>query len=531
MMNTKRFSVDESCQSTPHQIDFISFLPPEIKLMISDKLPYASKILFALTAKAMYRCLCPVRNYRDISEHDLMEVLLHLEKDNPDLFICFSCKKLWPFKGSHPRGWLGQGHTVCPKPVKHRVRASTSEDQDRTLQRWEQGPCFKAPLHIWRPTNGPLEVSFAEAHLVMMNYHHGSLYGLPLKALAQNFSFSRAIDLDNSGGMESHFPLEQHMGRPRPYPVRPKTVWDFEHRYSANIIDNELYVTRRHKITGPVVAPYHLARLMDNISLPICNHIYYELLLGKDKNGVGKAPVYDPFCLNWSHEVPEFKNLEGSCLAHRLGWYEPTGIQPWNGIYHEQGRRSCPTCSTDYDLTLQCNEDSGWNVILTTFHRLGQCRTMDDTWLSFNSFPVYTYEEGIAHERDTTYVDGNGIETIPFALPYHKSHPHVPGIWRDMRFTRDRKLFPYLQDIGNGTIRRETGDGLVRKKCLQVIGIDLHDQRDQEWTSPEDYVYRRAHDAIFRLPMGMRAISKSHSKTHPGTRPKTRSMTDSKAVL
>lgn len=474
-MDTEQFSLSLNGipQSTPPSLEGILTLPPELKLMISEELPPLSRVFLALASKAFFYCLCPNGKFLDISDEDRMEILLFLEKENPELFVCFSCKRLWPFDASHPHGWLGQSHPSCTTPAPHKLRRSTSIEEDETLEEWRYYPIFKAPLHIWQPTDKDIGVSFAEAHLVMMNHHHGSGYGLTPEALTHSFSFSRAIDLNNAETMSSHFPLEDHAGRPRPYPIRPKTMWNFKHRYAAKVIDDELYLTRHHQITGPEVPLDRVAELLGHIALPICNHIRGRPRHPDHESLEKTRPWFGSHRGHRLLDVPNLRNMEFCLLARtnglRSGRLNP-GRRNWRGTYRGQDRRCCPICPTDYDLTLLCDQESGWNIMLTTYHRLGTCRTMDDTWLSFMSFPVDKDKDYRLQPRDTTYFDKNGMEVIPFALPYHKTYPHIPSIWRDVSFTFDR---------GRPT---HGGQGLIRRKWLNVNGEDPHQQENQEWT-------------------------------------------------
>lgn len=462
-------------QFTPPSPDSILILPPELKLMISEELPPVSRVSLALACKTLFHCLYPSGKSLDVSDEDKIDFLLLLEKDDPKLFVCFACKKLWPFDASHPRGWLGQSHTSCPTPAPHKLRVSTSIEEDKTLERWGYIPIFKAPLHIWQPTDKDIGVSFAEAHLVMMNHRHGSGYGLTPEALTHNFSFSRAIDFNNADIMSSHFPLEDHAGRPRPYPIRPKTVWDFEHRYAAKVIDDELYLTRHHQITGPEVPLDQVAELLSHIALPICNHTRGRPRHPNHETLEKTQAWFNSYPGDRLQDVPNLRNMEFCLLARTEGLRSGSpdqGRQNWRGTYRGQDRRCCPICPTDYDLTLLCDQESGWNIKLTTYHRLGTCHTMDDTWLSFMSFPVdKTKAYSHLHLRDTTYFDKNGLEVIPFSLPYHKNYPHVPGIWRDVNFTFHKAR------------RIHGGKGLIRRKWLHVNDEDPHQEENREWTT------------------------------------------------
>jgi hypothetical protein len=140
----------------------------------------------------------------------------------------------------------------------------------------------------------------------------------------------------------------------------------------------------------------------------------------------------------------------------------------------EKARRSCPRCFTDYELVIHGGFDVGWKVMLKTYHRLGQCRTMDDIWLSFNSYPCST-EEDIDMDAmgfNTIYYDREGVEVIPFSRPYYNNSPHIPAM-------RHNNVPGSIPDI---PILEGLEQGQMRNRYIQALG---EDQSDESWSCQE----------------------------------------------
>lgn len=407
-------------------------LPPEIKFMVAEGLSAVDKTSFALVAKVFFRCLSPSGRF-PLSEADTIEALLLLERDNPQKFACLSCRKLWPFDASHPTGCLGHSHRVCPKPAERKVKRSLSEETDRGLRLKERPRIFQAPLDEWRLSKNYPMIAFSDARLVMLNHRLGSNYGLPIQSLERSFSFPKFINMNNiSWQRRNHFPLEQHKIQHLRYPIRPYTVWDFEHHEFASVIDDELYIHRSHTITGPPVTSMKLGDVLNHVGLPICHHV------------CGAPMSVDDVLGNW-YTIPE---------PTSLGEWNPSNVsESLKNNRCDKVRRSCYLCFTDYEPVINGGIDAGWKVMLKTYHRLGQCRTMDDIWLSFNSYPC-SKEEPVdmnTKEFNTIYFDREGVEVIPFSRPYYNRSPHVPVKWHNQ-------------------MSEGLGKGQTRKRFIQALG-------------------------------------------------------------
>lgn len=263
-----------SPKSTNDSLDPLSALALELKLMITSELSVATKTSLALTTKTLFRSLCPGGKFLGLSEQDEIEVLELLERDDRNIFICFNCRKLWPFDGSHDNDQRTYHQFTCPKRAVYKLETSPCHNDPRSFDDFfgttvaVAARAFQLPLSIWGLGQGYPEVSFSEAHLVMLNHRHGNEYGLPLHTLEKSLSFSRYINVNDMSTLESHFPLERHASGPRGYPIRPTTVWNFEHQYSAKVINDELFLSRSHIITGPDVTPLQFANLLEKNPAP-----------------------------------------------------------------------------------------------------------------------------------------------------------------------------------------------------------------------------------------------------------------------
>lgn len=127
------------------------------------------------------------------------------------------------------------------------------------------------------------------------------------------------------------------------------TPWRFWHKYTAQIINDELYVIRHHKIEGPSVSLIKYKTLFQLVDLPVCRH---WRLGGNASDGLPEAREF----------------LKGG---------------PNSGC--SQSVRSCQCCYTDYEITIGHDKAEGtFSLELNTYHRLGSCRSVDDpVWLSF----------------------------------------------------------------------------------------------------------------------------------------------------
>lgn len=438
----KLYERSEATIELPFSRKNLAWFPPELKQMIFKEIPDLYKIALGLVSKPLMHSLQSAYNGRfpTLGADDRTKLLLLLEKDNPHLFICFGCRKLWPLNASSTRGHMGQSHKVCPGGAKREVRLSYGR-----FRRISSRRSLSLPLDRWTPEEGGPEIDFTEAHLVMMRYKYGPGYSLPIRALQHSFRFQRIIDPGDIMASGNHFPLDLHVAGPRSRLLRSNspTIWNFSHTYSARVIDNELYVTRRHEITGPDIPGAKVAELLDTIHLPVCHHIYGGASLSRSRRGsIGYGLI------------PELKTLTKN----------PRFLEK----FRKQGKGSCKWCFTDYDITLWCG-DGRWNMELNTYHRLGACHNLDDTWLSFNNF-------------HSTYIPD-------WHSDYFQDHPNgrdptsgrfrqtcIPGSrgWRKRDGERPAVYDPIFNAFGSGYVRdRWLSENYERDtmKCLRYQWI------------------------------------------------------------
>lgn len=272
-----------------------------------------------------------------------------------------------------------------------------------------------------------------------MNRHRcGESHGLSIQTLERHFSFERFLILDN-GETIDYFPLERHQPGRRPltrllrktivdarnrlrpkrhprgrYPHiqrlrktkvkgRPKShislphecglidkpfsqsvdsvlPWRFMHNYTAKIINNELFLARFHFIAGPSVSPAKFKKLLDSIGLPVCRHLLCS--------PTGHSPH-----LFTQYRIPQVDNSRGNLLdCHRA-----VG--------------SCPFCFTDYMISIRRSKGKDdWNLELTTYHRLGSCRSPDDPiWRCLTDYSL-------------THIDCQEFGAGEIRRQWHQSH-------------------------------------------------------------------------------------------------------------
>ncbi|KAI8675912.1 hypothetical protein NCS57_00493900 [Fusarium keratoplasticum] len=264
-----------------------------------------------------------------------------------------------------------------------------------------------------------------------MNRHlYGEKHGLPLDHLAYDYEFGRFIDLDRPYD-QSHFPLERHSEGQQVltpeeewifedgtaaweylthpdcnfaptahaiYTHRPDSwlvsqIWHFKHISEARIIDNELYLRRRHVIKGPPVSVASFKYLLESVDLPLCRHIrpsgYYRL----DSR----------YYYHVDMGLPEIRNLE---LGHDV-----------------QVSRSCRVCYTDYILVIENpNTSTGWTLDFITFHRFGYCRSLSE--------PIWQ-----CATRSASYLPVRGGENLRGRRRFHKDNT-IHGSGRGMIYAR-----------------------------------------------------------------------------------------------
>jgi hypothetical protein len=126
-------------------------------------------------------------------------------------------------------------------------------------------------------------------------------------------------------------------------------MWHFKHISGARIIDNELYLRRRHVIKGPPVSVASFKYLLESVDLPFCRHI---------------RPSRD-FRVNSRY----YYDVD-------MGLSEIRTLNLGDDVHVS---RSCRVCYTDYILVIKNpNTSIGWTLDLITFHRFGYCSSLSD---------------------------------------------------------------------------------------------------------------------------------------------------------
>lgn len=379
--------------STSRPFSGFSMTSSDLILDIADHLSVASRITLSLTCKGLFELFYSTTRLPRLQNDELIELLLNLEKGIPEMFLCFGCLRLCPFDPEHKIGGRLQKHHDCRQWAQrywHQV--------DRGVHLSDIGPVYQEPtwnriegvedfqLQSWVPyVWGAPEIVFSEAHLVMNRYFYGRHFGLPITYLDQSIHCERFINLEWPKIGRGHFIfMDQHprkahytrlvrrnifadhmdmysCSRSNPSWTTKRTQigptpdslhaipWKFSHEYTAKIINNELFVARNHWIQGPGMPLLRYQRLLCDVSLPICRHL---------------------FCDSGSDAVPEVERFSS------------------RGLGCSRSRGSCRCCFTDYTISIsQDDGPGGFHIDLNTYHRLGACPSIDDPiWMSFTNF-------------------------------------------------------------------------------------------------------------------------------------------------
>ncbi|KAK1984028.1 hypothetical protein LZ30DRAFT_815108 [Colletotrichum cereale] len=328
----------------PTRSCWLSIVPREVLFMVADQLPLPSRIALALVCKSGFASLCPVRPLLPLEKEDLLAILFLLSKDMPNWFLCFGCNRMRPLLRDSEGGLEGQLHPGCDSEIRvvrmfiRRPAYRHRHDEDRTVP----------------------EISFSEAHLVMNRHFHGAGYGLPTQYFESARQFERIIPLDETEITMTQSPLEEYSRRRR-YSLRPlKHQWLFTHRTSAKVIEDELYICRHHSVSGPPCPQSDFSRIIDSLELPVCRHIF----------GSSKMPDL------------RFWNEGDSCIPE-LQSIRISATHPQFDVHPDNGIGSCTICFTDYEIAIERGADrKRWSLKLTTYHKLGSCRTpLDSVWV------------------------------------------------------------------------------------------------------------------------------------------------------
>ncbi|KAM0433281.1 hypothetical protein ACHAPT_004157 [Fusarium lateritium] len=378
----------------PHEQKFgLIRLPPAVMMQIFDQLPKASHRAVALVCKSAFRYYCPSGKFPKLEMGDLFELLLLLEQGRPNTFVCFNCLRIGHFDHDGEKGWQTLEHQHCGSTA----RALWSfMARDKFGVRCRRTRIDFLPVAIWKPEAQGPEITFAEAHLVMNWHRTGGRCGLPISILDRHYSFIRLISIEDDDVIDDHFPLEQHrldnswnalpsreqlIERQSQLPgaqtlledMGVATPWAFTHDYKAMIINDELYLSRTHHVKGPLVPILKFFEVLETLALPVCEHIRcYQWR---------PCPI-EPWGVI---EIPFFIRRRGDSFILR-GWVSSLLDDPDLYLAYEsegllQGRaEGCHSCYTDYIVALKRDEKGRtWDFELSTYHRLGSCRTPKDS--------------------------------------------------------------------------------------------------------------------------------------------------------
>ncbi|KAM5354403.1 hypothetical protein ACJ41O_001052 [Fusarium nematophilum] len=412
----------------------LSRLPQELVWDIVDLVPVDSRLSAALTCGTFFDYVCPRRHENQKREvpalegEDLVNLLLLLERDDPGQFVCFGCQRLCTLGPDHEQFFRERRHQDCGGTVQ---KPSAGATQVWGQRLWEP-ITLELPALTWKPEAQGPELPFSTAHLVMRRHFHGESSGLPLECLSRRFSFVRFISLDGHAFVGDHFPLEQHRSGERSF-TQPEVEnwlaeqsrhrrdsqvallglasvqrWKFDHKYEAKIVNDELFVARTHRVTGPPVPAQKFVELVSSLGLPVCNH----------------TRCYTVF------QAPEDQRL---CVPQLRGPSPSPSPEEAEKILCHREVRSCTLCLTDYMISIRGNEaEEDWSLELVTYHRLGSCRSPSEAaWacLEQRGSLGYRYEAG-------TDVGWNG------------SLGGVRRLWNEGDWMEDDQQAHWINEIG-----------------------------------------------------------------------------------
>lgn len=449
----------------------LDMIPADVMYLILGLLSPVDHLALAVTSKPLLANL-GVDVAQTLDTEGKRQFLQLLERDDPTKAICFGCNRLAKLDEGPVTGWLNRSHYLCEGKVERaRYRnasfASMVESPDSGTE------ITKYATNSWMASYDGPEIPFADVYLVMNRHFYGQPYGLPIEHLERSYTFEKFIPSYKSSCVAfDHFPLERHASgnirrlrykRHKPNepatsttktssrdpgsacpntgseetsahllrglpPLGPlpdeATPWQFSHKYSAKIIDDELYISRSHHIVGPPGFRGDIATVVSNIRLPFCMHLVGDPMhsygtgtvmpdspLGNSEQYFLYPPKYEPV-----KPVPIKLKLDTGKTITRLT--RPCRRDPkWNGWSDTEAskRRSCKFCYTDYDVLFSMRDDC-FHMEVKTYHRLGACRSPDDPvwtclstrndeiWPSIHQYPCEIDSPGKA--RAQWYKDG-----------------------------------------------------------------------------------------------------------------------------
>ncbi|KAF6817650.1 hypothetical protein CMUS01_12067 [Colletotrichum musicola] len=240
----------------------------------------------------------------------------------------------------------------------------------------------------------------------MQRHRLGKSYGLPIDSLEQRFEFERHISPGDK--TESLSTRTAHLQR------QSAKTWHFIHEYSARIKDHELGIHRSHQIRGPSCSVADLSKVIEDLELPICAHIF--------------ASAFTPA----SGVFPD----HNSCV-HGLHALWLAGRDPLLNTYSDQGGASCTTCRTDYFIEIANGEGrNGWVVNLDSYHNLGGCRDPNDGWWLSLTHTSFSHFNQRVHQ-------GVSVDGLPYEIQYrHGMRRTIPRRWTSSYTNMLRMCFP-----------------------------------------------------------------------------------------
>lgn len=252
-------------------------------------------------------------------------------------------------------------------------------------------------------------ISFMEAYLVMNRHFYGLSHGIPLQSLERYASFEDVIKLDRCLhirydlkrrdyvsesilGAETRLPDENLEALPR-----KENAWRFLFRSTPKIIDDKLFIARFYTITGPLVHGEHLKKLIQSISIPICNHL--------------ACSAY-PSCCYLMSSLPK-RYLRCCPYIKSTVPYTRDDGKPFE---FDAERDSCLLCSTDYDISLNERTDiNETNLTVCIYHCLGSCRSPRDKLWDYLANPLPDYFPFFPHDPGSE--DGSTFQELKSRVP------------------------------------------------------------------------------------------------------------------
>lgn len=346
-------------------------VPREILFLIADQLPLASRVALALTSKSAFTSICPTGKFPRLDKDDLLSLLVELEKNLPDCFLCFGCVQLQPLNRDSKGNLEGAFHRCCDSwhdIIKKCLDGCLTREDASELLPLGIRHLKDDRLLTWRPIvcgikNRAPEITFSEGRLIMNRHFFGEAYGLPIKYLERTIRIKRFISLAHGDEKADHFPLDSHLPGKTSLPRLPEHYkpWEFAHRTNANVINDELFLRRSHDISGPRCTSAEFYRAINNLELPICRHILCASNLPPRYIDGGWLLRRDTVI------VPELQSARAYATVLE------------SKTQHQTPIRSCASCFTDYTIEIEeGNIQKEWKMKLITWHRLGGFRSPDD---------------------------------------------------------------------------------------------------------------------------------------------------------